>query len=132
MEKGFMYSVLKEKCPRCNEGDLFKHKELWSLNLSEIGKTHDKCPVCGQDYKMEDGFFLGATYVSYAFGIAIAVPLLLVLWVGFHVDFLIILGIIGLTLAILTPPIIKYSRSIWFNMFVHYEEDWKTKEPEHL
>lgn len=130
MKKGFMYSVIKEKCPRCNEGDLFKHKGLWSLK--EIGKTHDKCSVCGQDFKMEDGFFLGATYVSYAFCIAIAVPILLVLAVGFQVDFLIILGVIGVVLALFTPPIIRYSRSIWFNMFVHYEKDWKTKEPERL
>lgn len=125
-----MYSVIKEKCPRCNEGELFKHKGLWSLK--EIGKTHDKCSVCGQDFKMEDGFFLGATYVSYAFCIAIAVPILLVLAVGFQVDFLIILGVIGVVLALFTPPIIRYSRSIWFNMFVHYEKDWKTKEPERL
>lgn len=130
MQKGFVYSVIKEKCPRCNEGDLFVHKGLWSLK--EIGKMPDRCPVCNQDFKMEDGFFLGATYVSYAMAIAVAVPLLLVLAVGFHVDFLIILGVMVVVLALLTPPMVRTSRSIWFNMFVYYEKDWKTKEPEHL
>lgn len=130
MNKGFMYSVIKEKCPRCNEGELFVHKGLWSLK--DIGKTHDKCDVCGQDFRMEDGFFLGATYVSYAFGIAIAVPTVVILALFFKVDFLIILGIIAFILAILTPPIVRYSRSIWFNMFVFYDKDWKDKEPEHL
>ncbi len=123
MKKGFVYSVVKEKCPRCNEGDLFKHKGLWSLK--DIGATHERCSVCNQDFMMEDGFYLGATYVSYAFAVGIAVPILTILSIGFGVDFFIILGVILVVLLLLTPPIMRYSRSIWFNFFVHYDKDWK-------
>lgn len=123
MKKGFVYSVVKEKCPRCNEGDLFKHKGLW--NLKDIGATNERCSVCNQDFMMEDGFYLGATYVSYAFAVGIAVPILTILSLGFGVDFLIILGVILAVLLVLTPPMMRYSRSIWFNFFVHYDKDWK-------
>lgn len=115
--------MVKEKCPRCNEGDLFKHKGLW--NLKDIGATHERCSVCNQDFMMEDGFYLGATYVSYAIAIGIAVPILTILSLGFGVDFLIILGVILAVLLVLTPPMMRYSRSIWFNFFVHYDKDWK-------
>lgn len=119
----FFYSVIHEKCPRCQEGDLFKNKHMYSLR--DIGGMPDQCPVCGQDYRIEDGFFLGATYVSYAMGIAISVPVLAILAVVFHLDILVILPILLVILVLLTPPIVRYSRSIWFNFFVHYDPDWK-------
>lgn len=127
MKKGtFLYSVIKEKCPRCQEGNLFKHPNIYSLR--DIGGMPDKCPVCGQDFLMEDGFFLGATYVSYGIAIAISVPILAVMAMVFHVDILLILPVILVVLTLLLPPIMRYSRSIWFNFFVHYDPHWREKQ----
>ena len=127
MEKGtFWYSVVKEKCPRCQEGDLFVSKNWYSLR--NIGGTPDRCPVCGQDFKMEDGFFLGATYVSYAITIGITVPLLAVLYFAFHLEYMKLLPLFILLLLVLMPPVLRVSRAIWFNFFVHYE---KPEERQH-
>jgi len=123
MEKGFWYSVVKDKCPRCNEGDLFVSKNWYSLK--HIGEMPDRCAVCGQDYKVEDGFYLGATYVSYGISLAVTVPLLALAYYLFNLDFMTLLPIFIFLLVVLMPPIVRVSRSIWFNFFVSYEADWK-------
>lgn len=131
MEKGtFWYSVVKEKCPRCQEGNLFVSNNWYSLR--NIGGMPDRCSVCGQDFKMEDGFFLGATYVSYGITIAITVPLLAAAYVLFHLEYMQLLPLFVALLVILMPPVLRVSRSIWFNFFVHYEADWSSKAPEAL
>lgn len=123
MRKGFWYSVVKDKCPRCNEGDLFVNKNWYKL--SKIAAVHDHCHVCGQDFKVEDGFYLGATYVSYAITVGFTVPLLAVSYYVFDLDFMALLPIMIGLLLVLTPPIVRISRSIWINFFVHYDPDWK-------
>lgn len=131
MKKGtFWYSVVKDKCPRCNEGDMYVNKNWYTLR--NIGAMPDRCPVCGQDFKMEDGFFLGATYVSYAITIAVTVPLLAAAYVLFNLDFMWMLPLFFALLVVLMPPVLRVSRSIWFNFFVHYEEDWPKYARKHL
>ena len=92
----------------------------------------DQCAVCGQDFKIEDGFFLGATYVSYALTIALTVPLLAVSYFVFNLDFMWMLPVLAVLLFLLMPPILRLSRSIWINFFVYYEEDWKKYAHKHL
>jgi len=124
MEKGtFWYSVVKEKCPRCQEGDLFVSNNWYSLK--NIGGMPDRCPICRQDFKMEDGFFLGATYVSYGITIGITVPVLAIIYFIFKIDYAQMLPIFIALLIALIPPVVRVSRSIWFNIFVGYEDDWK-------
>lgn len=130
MEKGFWYSVVKDKCPRCNEGNLFINKNWYTIR--NIGAMPDRCSVCGQDFRVEDGFYLGATYVSYGITVAITVPILALAYVLFHLDFMLLLPIFILLLVILMPPIVRVSRSIWFNFFVHYDPEWKTYAHRHL
>jgi uncharacterized protein (DUF983 family) len=131
MEKGtFFYSVVKDKCPRCNEGDLFVEKSWFTIK--NIAAMPDRCGVCGQDYKVEDGFYLGATYVSYALSLIVTLPLLAVLYFGFKLDFMWMLPLFILLLLILMPPIVRLSRSIWFNFFVHYDPEWKKYAAKYL
>ena len=70
---------------------------------------------------MEPSFFYGAMYVSYGVGIAFAVA-------AFVISFLIIgtsvlntfIAIVG-TLIVFMPIIMRVSRNIWINLFVHYD-----------
>ena len=39
---------------------------------------HEYCPVCGLKFEREEGYFLGAMYISY--GLALFVILAVVLW----------------------------------------------------
>lgn len=124
MKKGsFLYSVVKEKCPRCNEGDLFVSKNRYSLR--NIGGMPDHCPVCGQDYKMEDGFFLGATYISYAITVAVTVPILAAAYWLFKLDYMDLLPLFVVLLVLLMPFVLRVSRVVWFNFFVQYDKDWQ-------
>jgi uncharacterized protein (DUF983 family) len=122
MQKGFLYSVIHSKCPRCNEGDLFINR-FWSY--SSIAKMPDNCPICDQDYRIEDGFFLGATYVSYAISVFLTVVTLGIMRLLFHSRFPVIAGLMVVELIILLPAIVRISRSVWFNIFVRYDQNWK-------
>ena len=70
---------------------------------------------------IEPSFFYGAMYVSYALTVAMAV-------VTFVVSYLLGLGLVGSILAIfvvlvaLTPLIMRISRLLYINMFVHFKE----------
>ena len=118
-------AIFKHKCPACTVGDLFVHKNLYSIK--KIGEMHDKCPSCAEDFKREPGFYFGAAYVSYAITIALWVAVLVALYVfswmglfqfGFltHPKLFLITGI--LTLLILLPVIYRTSRVIWLSLFV--------------
>lgn len=82
---------------------------------------HERCSHCHTKYKIEPSFFYGAMYVSYAVGIAFAVA-------AFVISFLLLgatllqtfLSIIG-TLVVFLPVIIRLSRNIWINLFMHYD-----------
>jgi hypothetical protein len=81
----------------------------------------DRCPVCGQSYQPEPGYYYGAMYVSYAFNVAILVAI----WIGATVlfnDFNVwwFVAISGLAGIILTPLTFRISRLTWINFFVRY------------
>lgn len=122
MKKGTkLYSIFKNKCPRCQEGDFFVSKNPY--NLTKMSKMPEECPVCGQSYQPEQGFYFGAMYVSYAIGVAIFVTL----WVATNVLFpsinvfaqigIVLFGIFGLF-----PVNFRLSRKIWINLFIKYQE----------
>ncbi len=79
-----------------------------------IVAMNDPCPVCGLLFQREEGYFLGAMYVSYVIGAAVALPLyfaasaLLEPYGHTAIN-------VGLTLAYLplVPAIFRYSRAGW-------------------
>lgn len=87
-------------------------------------KMHENCPVCGQKYEIEPGFFWGSMYVSYFITVAI------VLLVGV-LDFAIVpdppllevMGCIVVSLIILTPLTFRYSRLIMLYYFASIKYD---------
>ena len=114
-----LYSILTGTCPKCHLESMYKDENPY--HLSSIFQMYERCSHCGTKYKMEPSFFYGAMYVSYGVGIAFAVA-------AFVISFLIIgtslmtsfLSIVG-TLVVFMPIIIRLSRNIWINFFVHYD-----------
>ncbi|RYC68202.1 MULTISPECIES: DUF983 domain-containing protein [Spirosoma] len=114
-----LYSIVFNKCPRCQQGDFFVTKS--AFNIRNFDKMHTSCPVCGQNYTPEPGFYTGSMYVSYAFYVATIVSsfVLFVAMLGFdEIDLLI--GLIP-ALIILTPLFFRLARRVWINMFVPYD-----------
>jgi len=114
-----LFSIFFNKCPQCQEGRFFKYGV--TLKLKNNLKVYENCESCGLKYMIEPSFFYGAMYVSYALTVALAVAV-------FVISYLIGLDLIGSFIAIfvilivLTPLIMRLSRLIYINMFVHYKE----------
>jgi len=74
---------------------------------------YDVCPVCGLKFNREQGYFLGAMYVSYGLSIPPVLALLLILWrlAGWSFN----AAIIGAFVAYLpfVPLVVRLSRVIW-------------------
>ena len=81
------------------------------------------CPDCGLKYEREQGYFLGAMYISYAFGLAFIAVLAAIVWslssFGFYGSVL-----LGLLLFIPFAPLIAiFARVAW----IHFD---RTIDPE--
>jgi hypothetical protein len=74
---------------------------------------YDVCPVCGLKFNREQGYFLGAMYVSYGLSIPPVLALLLILWRLAGWSFA--AAIIGAFVAYLpfVPLVVRLSRVIW-------------------
>jgi len=116
MKMGILSSVLRNKCPRCHEGDLFLTKNPYSF--SNIDKMPDTCPNCGQKYWIEPGFYYGAMYISYALTVALSVAVFVAMIVLWHFDIKWYLGLNFTAMAVLFPLIFRLSRSIWAHIFI--------------
>lgn len=114
-----LYSILRHKCPRCHEGNLFKAP---AYNLKHFTEMPEACPYCGQRFKLEPQFYSGAMYVSYALQVALftAVSVALSVLIDPPLE-VYMMGIIGSAL-LLFPITLRLSRSIYINFFVSYQK----------
>jgi len=87
-------------------------------------KMNEHCPVCGQKYEIEPGFFWGSMYVSY-FITVIVVGMAVLLDFMFVADPPIwqTMSIIIMSLIILTPLTYRYSRMIMLYYFASIKYD---------
>ena len=116
-----LYSILKGACPKCHNESMYVNSNAYKL--SETLKMHERCASCSTKYKIEPSFFYGSMYVSYAVGIAFAVAAFVIsyIFIGTNLKTAFI-AIIG-TMVVFLPVILRLSRNIWINIFMHYDED---------
>ena len=101
-------AILHQLCPRCGLGKIFRD----SL-LRGFPKMHERCPVCDLKFEREEGYFLGAMYISYGIGVVMICVFAFVLWVltawSLQKDVL-----WGIVLFIpFAPSITLFSRVLW-------------------
>ncbi len=116
----FVFSLLKNKCPRCHQGDVFVHRHAYAKGFD---KMHTHCSHCQLKYEKEPGFFYGAMYVSYALTVAIFVAVwVLNVW---FLDLSTTAFILTVTVSIigLMSLVYRTSRLIWLNFFVRYNKE---------
>jgi hypothetical protein len=119
---GILYSILAMRCPTCRRGEVFIKKNPY--DLANVGYIHDLCPVCGQNFRPEPGFYFGAAVVSYPltviFNLLTAFCFYLVVGDLFnHVGSLILVLLIA-SLCIL-PLAFRYSRIVWLHIIFRYK-----------
>lgn len=123
------------KCPRCRQGQMFKdHNPYGRLSLKHIFDMPDHCPVCRQKYELENGFWYGTGYVSYALAVALSVTTF-VAWlvlIGVSVDDNRIFAwlIFNIVLLLLIQPwLMRLSRVIYLYFFVSYDPYHEKNKP---
>lgn len=89
--------------------------------VATIFNMYDRCSHCNTKYKIEPSFFYGAMYVSYGVGIAFAVAAFVIAFLILGTTLLHTFIVITITLIAFLPVIIRLSRNIWINIFIHYD-----------
>jgi uncharacterized protein (DUF983 family) len=113
-------AMFAARCPHCHTGDVFKYNVL-SMKFAVM---HEHCPVCGQKYEIEPGFFWGSMYISYFTTILIGLA------VGF-LDFAIVkdppvwqvITCLCIALAVLSPFSFRFSRLVMLYLFASIRFD---------
>lgn len=105
-----LQAILRLRCPRCLRGEVFE--SLW--------KMHRTCPSCQLEYEREQGYFVGAMYISYGMALVLCVPMVLCLIFIWEFSASEVFLAILLTFAPLSPLFLRYSRILWmhFDQFV--------------
>jgi uncharacterized protein (DUF983 family) len=107
-------AMLSNRCPHCRSGKVFPYS-AFSLKFH---KMYDSCPVCGQDFIIEPGFYYGAMYISYAITIIIEVAVFMVLYVLFNdPELWVYIVAITATLLLLSPLVFRLSRMLMLTYF---------------
>jgi TM2 domain-containing membrane protein YozV len=93
--------------------------------LNKPLEMHDNCPVCGQNFMPEPGFYYGAMFVSYLLSsfFFLFIAGVTIIYFGWTVE-----GAFGLIIflgIILYIWLLRISRSIWIHFMVKYERDAK-------
>ena len=94
----------------------------------------ERCPECNQRYDLEQGFWYGTGYVSYALAVAVSVATF-VAWfvlIGVSTDdnrifYWLILN--SVLLVILQPWMMRLSRVLYIRFFVSYDENYIANKP---
>lgn len=116
--------MLALRCPRCHQGPLFTYP---TYRVTKFSQMLDSCPVCGQAYEPEPGFYWGAMFVSYGFSVAIFA----LSGVGLYYlagDPAVWVYVLTVAVAtVLTMPLVfRYSRALMLYLFgfIRYNPRW--------
>ena len=93
----------------------------------------DKCPECGQVFKLEVGFWYGTGYVSYALTFLMSVVTFVAWWIVFGIStednrFFWWMGLNAVMLILLQPWIMRLSRVVYLYFFVTYDKNYKQSQ----
>lgn len=119
-----LYSILRNKCPKCQEGDFFKERNL--LQIKNLLALNENCSHCQLKYMMEPAFYYGAMFVNYALTVAIAVASFVIAFVFLNLSLIQSFIAIVCILALSAIYTLRLSRIIWINLFVKYQKSNST------
>ena len=118
-------ALLQLRCPRCHQGQLFSYS---ALNITKFAQMPEQCPVCGQTFEPEPGFYFGSMYITFGFNVGTFLVLgVLIYYLLGNPDTWVYVGIITGATVLFTPVILRYSRALMLYLFggAQYNPDWK-------
>jgi len=116
-------SILTGSCPRCQNENMYLDKN--PLHFSKILKMNEKCSHCDLKYQIEPSFFYGAMYVSYALNVALSVAAFVISYLIFKSSLKFAFIAIIISNVVLFPFVLRWSRNIYINFFVSFDEKYK-------
>jgi uncharacterized protein (DUF983 family) len=99
-------AIWKKQCPRCLFGPIYQTGM----------KMNERCPECGLLLEREQGYFMGALYISYTLAtlcLGVGTYLLSLLLPGWDLGWVILIA--GLLFIPFVPAVTRYSRVIWIH-----------------
>ncbi len=118
-ENSLFNTLIKAKCPRCREGNMFPPGTLYTRRFADM---YPNCACCGQTFEPEPGYYYGAMYVS--FGLSTAIFLMVLFFLYFLVEeittLMVAVAVLVVTVGLL-PVLFRLSRALWINIFIRYE-----------
>jgi uncharacterized protein (DUF983 family) len=117
-----LYSIFTGTCPKCHEESMYVNPNPYVL--SEIFEMHKKCSNCGKKYRIEPYFFYVSMYVSYGVGVAFAVAAFVISYVFMESSLVTAVIVVIITLIAFSPIIMRLSRNIWINIFIHFDKSF--------
>ncbi|HMH06831.1 MAG TPA: DUF983 domain-containing protein [Terriglobales bacterium] len=70
-----LVAMFCQRCPRCRMGSIF----LYSI-FRGFPKMCERCSICDLKFQREEGYFLGAMYISFGLALAVITLIALLLW----------------------------------------------------
>lgn len=116
-----LYSIFTGACPKCHQESMYLNKNPYIL--SDVIKMKDHCSYCNTKYRIEPSFFYGSMYVSYGIGIAFALAAFIISYLFLGSSLMTAFITIVVTLIVFGPIIMRLSRNIWINLFMHYDKN---------
>ena len=116
-------SILTGSCPRCQNESMYLDKN--PLHFSKILKMHEKCSHCDLTYQIEPSFFYGAMYVSYGLNVALSIAAFVISYLFIHSSLKTSFISIIVSNIILFPFVLRWSRNIYINLFVSFDQKYK-------
>lgn len=116
-----VYSIVHMKCPRCQEGEVFKEPNPY--NLGRMFQMHQTCSHCGLRYEFEPGVYYGAMYVSYAYAVAVFVATYIIMSIIYDPGIWDIVIALSVILVFGSPLIFRLARITWLNFFIKYQPE---------
>ncbi len=101
---GCLLAILGQRCPRCWTGKIFRGR--FTMN--------DPCPLCGLVFEREEGYFLGAMYISYGMSSVLLIAFFLLgLWLlpGWNEMLVGLLAVVAYLPFM--PAVFRYARVLW-------------------
>jgi uncharacterized protein (DUF983 family) len=129
-KKSGLWSIVNNRCPHCREGRLFLDNNPYNLKTNM--DMPENCPVCGQKYELQTGFYFGTGYVSYALSVAVLATVFVAYAVLIGLTFrdnsiFYCLGVSIGVLLLIQPVLQRLARSIWIAIFVRYNPNWQSE-----
>jgi uncharacterized protein (DUF983 family) len=101
-------AILHQMCPKCRAARIFG-KSIFR----GFPRMQERCPNCGLKFEREQGYFLGAMYISYGLALLTIVgfALLLWAWTSWSLQKIVVCAI--LLFLPLAPGLALFSRVLW-------------------